>query len=470
MTTLPVEDALEKLLLEPDTPSVDDVKEPSPQPTHPQISIQDRLERSSKAAALNLSELRSPEWVSALDYWRNLQRTPPWEHMHYSVNVGDHVALDRSEAKVFLNRPVNYLQKFDLSRGWRKYEFVPKTARPPGGSKLEAIRLWEVENNRKLDVDVIFSRHTMVQLMCHGFGLQGIDSGSKVILTRFKGRLHVELYKKTSISRSPGTMAGYNFEQIMTERRFVPPTTNATKYNSMVMHQMTIDGKTVRVLSSSEADACKLLNFGNFDAYSVLDNYLELKLWVSLDRKRITKARIQCYLGGVSALVVGHRDPKSHHLLDVVTVDALEKAPTRRGKLTRACLRKYMNLLLAYLIQWLRLLTENLACGSDDVPEHFVLVKDGENLTIKPTTVEEHPEVALMLSEEYVQWANTLHEASESSVDNTNNGPDRDAPPVRHKKSGSRKKHSHRPRQPREPSQAGSDPSKYCPPQLRRQS
>lgn len=465
MTTFPVEDALEKLLLEPDAPSVDEVQVPPPQPTPPQISIQDRLERASKAAALNLSELRSPEWVSALDNWRNLQRTPPWEHLHYSVNVGDHVALDRSEAKVFLNRPVNYLKKFDLSRGWRRYEFVPKTARPPGGSKLEAIRLWEVENNRKLDADVIFSRHTMVQLMCHGFGLQGIDSGSKVILTRFKGRLHVELYKKTCISRSPGTMAGYNFEQIMTERQFVPPTTNATKYNSMVMHQITIDGKTVRVLSSSEADACKLLEFNKFDAYSVLNNYLELKLWVSLDRKRITKARIQCYLGGVSTLVVGHRDPQSHHLLDVVTVDALEKAPQRRGKLTRACLRKYMNRLLAYLIQWLRLLTEILACGNDDVPEHFVLVKDGENLTIKPTTVEEHPEVALMLSQEYVQWANTLEEGSESSVNNTNNGsessiPDRNAPPARHKKSGSRRKHSHRPRQPREESQAGSDLSK----------
>lgn len=358
---------------------------------------------------IKLSMVRLDMFREALKRWWDSEdryKIDPYEAIHYSVqdNV---VTLTRDAAKEYVHKDDDLIQGFDLEQNWNTYNYTPKSARPPGGTKLEALQQWEEKNQCFADYDFVTSRHSMVEIMNSIFNRERI----KVVIAVFRGCLFLEAVSH-DLKVDANTMCGYNFEALMTcesLESFESPKNNDSKYNSLVAHRYCDKRYSRSLLVSSEADACFSTDFDRLDDREVLKNNIEFKLWRKMHPKKTAKARIQCYLGGVGSLMVGRRN-QNNQMESVESIDVEEKS-NRKGPQSN---RDFLDPWLAYLLNFIYGLCQRQCrqfhTHKKSIPKYFCLLSDGDYMNIRPLKAYDHSG-DLILLEKYIKWANSMNSA-----------------------------------------------------------
>lgn len=295
--------------------------------------IDDFLLQCIERGQIPLDYVKSPEFIGLLKE-SNVTKEPCYEELYYCRNKELQIVLDRSEARYFdvnsglfmadsLESPrMNIKVNIDLSSGHKKFRVLSRsslTLDNVRGTKYVAMEEFERNEKKKLDENIVTSRHTLLDLLYLPFQKSAIIQN----IVTFNGQVFMEAEQKPQKRADASSMTGYNFEEVMTctedeinnckTFKFIPPINNAVKYNSMVNH--TFPETKLSVLISCEIDSVKqkleeiaaLYNETEFK-YRILENNIEMKSRKIGSRNNLIKAIIQCYLAGTNDLVIGYRD------------------------------------------------------------------------------------------------------------------------------------------------------------------
>lgn len=295
--------------------------------------IDDFLVLCIELGQIPLDYVKSPEFIGLLEE-SNVTKEPCYEELCYCRSKELQIALNRSEARYFdvnsglfmadsieshrMNAKVNV----DLSSGHKKFRVISRTSLTLDnvrGTKYVAMEAFERNENKKLDENIVTSRHTLLDLLHLPFQKSAIIQN----IVAFNGQVFMEAEQRPQKRADASSMTGYNFEEVMTcaecevnnpkPFEFTPPINNAVKYNSMINHTFPETG--LSVLVSCEIDSIKrkleevaaLYDKTEFK-YKILENNIEMKSRKIGSRNNLIKAILQCYLAGTNDLVVGYRD------------------------------------------------------------------------------------------------------------------------------------------------------------------
>ena len=295
--------------------------------------ISDFLLLCIEVGKIPLDYVKSSEFIGLLEK-SGVTKEPCYEELCYCRNKELQIALDRSEARYFdvksglfmadsLESPrMNAKINVDLSSGHKKFRVLSRTSLTLDnvrGTKYVAMEEFERNENKKLDENIVTSRHTLLDLLHLPFQKSSIIQN----IVAFNGQVFMEAEQRPQKRADASSMTGYNFEEVMTcaefeinnskTFEFIPPINNAVKYNSMINHTFPETG--LSILVSCEIDSIKrrleevaaLYNETEFK-YKILENNIEMKSRKIGSRNNLIKAILQCYLAGTNELVIGYRD------------------------------------------------------------------------------------------------------------------------------------------------------------------
>lgn len=328
--------------------------------------IDDFLHLCIELGQIPMDYVKSPEFIGLLQE-SNVTKEPCYEELCYCRNKELQIALDRSEARYFdinsglfmadsLESPkINAKINVDLSSGYRKFRVLSRTSLTLDnvrGTKYVAMEEFERNENKKLNENIVTSRHTLLDLLHLPFQKSAIIQN----IVAFNGQVFMEAEQRPQRRADASSMTGYNFEEVMTcaeneihnskPFEFIPAINNAIKYNSMINHTFPETG--LSVLVSCEIDSIKrrledlaaLYDKIEFK-YKILENNIEMKSRKIGSRNNLIKAILQCYLAGTNDLVVGYRDD-NFNLKYVEKLDVSELLETSNNPLlNRAFLDKW---------------------------------------------------------------------------------------------------------------------------------
>lgn len=286
-----------------------------------------------ESGEIPIDYVKSPEFFRLLEESK-VTKDPCYEELCYSRNKELQISRNRSEARYFDENPglftedslghpkLNTKIDIDLSRGYKKFRVLSRTSLTLDnvrGTKYVAMEDFEKTENKKLDENVITSRHTLLELLNLPFQRNAIIQN----IVAFNGQVFMEAEQRPQKRADASSMTGYNFEEVMTcsecdinsskPFEFIPPINNAVKFNSMINHTFPESG--LSVLVSCEIDCIRqkleevsLLHDDIDFKYKILENNIEMKSRKIGGRSNLVKAILQCYLAGTNDLIVGYRD------------------------------------------------------------------------------------------------------------------------------------------------------------------
>lgn len=314
-----------------------------------------------ESGEIPIDYIKSPEFFRLLEESK-ITKDPCYEELCYCRNKELQIARNRSEARYFYENPdlfmedslgnltLNTKMDIDLSSGYKKFRVLSRTSLTLDnvrGTKYVAMEDFERTENKKLDENIITSRHTLLELLNLPFQKNAITQN----IVAFNGQVFMEAEQRPQKRADASSMTGYNFEEVMTcaecdinnfkPFEFTPPINNAVKFNSMINHTFPESG--LSVLVSCEIDCIKqrleefaLLYDKSEFKYKILENNIEMKSRKIGGRSNLIKAILQCYLAGTNDLVVGYRDGnfnlkyveklKVSHLLESSTNPLLKRS------------------------------------------------------------------------------------------------------------------------------------------------
>ncbi|ODV76707.1 uncharacterized protein CANTADRAFT_27726 [Suhomyces tanzawaensis NRRL Y-17324] len=374
--------------------------------------------------------IRSKEFASFLLNSYPGQKFKPFEELHYSRDNSLRITNTSISAQAYCPSD----ETVDLSLGYKTYHNYSKHANKDVASiqcsKLLAVKEWEQSQRRRIDCDIIASRRSILELMSVPF----YNTRFLLNIVYYDDQIFIERVKNDNQKVDPAGMCGYNFEAHATLNP-VPARDNKQKFNCMVNHEFkSVTDEKYSVLVSCEVDAVEDTQFEKYDKYSILDNYIELKAWGLVNRRKLQTALIQCYLAGGNRLVYGKRDDEfmleGIHEVDVNEKLGLEDPTTEESRFHKEFLDKWFSFVFTFIIEAVRDYENKPKYG----PFHLTMKCD-DNLTIERTQGKFLPRKNYITPDWFQSWRRLLRKQVNADKMKALTG-------VEDEKTPSKKKHS----------------------------
>lgn len=389
------------------------------------------LETCISKGKIPMSFVRSEEFLKMLEN-TDIPKDMPYEELFYSRDEDLNVKFSREGVRYYHednslfekeSETTSICKKnIDLGLGYEDYTFFSRakfTHENVKGTKYVGLMDYERKRKKKVDADIVVSRHTLIDCLYLFFNKTRFSH----YLVYSDGQVFFESSRNVNSTIDRATMTGYNFEELLTLKsekssgdfKFEPPKNNAVKYNSMIIHKF--PSINTKVLVSCEIDAVlkhpeKLMkecaNTYQFKR-AILENYMELKTRSSSAVQK--KTYLQCYLAGTKNLVIGVKD-KDLILKKVVKYDLLDYESER-------ILPVILNKWFAFIVQFITLTIKKYAKRYKKGLYKMVIFNNEDVLKIYPFNMKQEQKDIVIIPK-FLTWRKELKQSHKKIMDEVN--------------------------------------------------